>query len=126
MYSQMSGGSGGYGYVMTPPGSVLTATPADLDRLKDEILEGLRQALHEALHEAVHRPDRGRQQAGVGGGGDSAAGGAAAVPERAASMHLSRADLEAFLFDKQVRGEMEWAERGRGRRCRGEDGIVGG
>ena len=109
MYSQMSGGSGGYGYVMTPPGSVLTATPADLDRLKDEILEGLRQALHEALHEAVRRPDRGdegRRQAG----GDAAAGGAGVVPERAASMHLSRADLESFLFDKQVRLSMGWSE----------------
>ena len=94
---------------MTPPGSVLTATPADLDRLKDEILEGLRQALHEALHEAVRRPDRGdegRRQAG----GDAAAGGAGVVPERAASMHLSRADLESFLFDKQVRLSMGWSE----------------
>ncbi len=67
-------------------GSNASATAADLERLKDDIRTGLRQALREAL-------------SGLPG----AAAGLPALPSGdGGGVNLTRAELEAFLFDRQV------------------------
>jgi len=105
-------GSAYSGYAVTPPGSVLTATPADLDRLRDDILSGLREMLLDVVMRPGSLPpappgagERARVASGASASSAAAAdaGGGGALEDLRGSVRLSREDLEDFLFDKQVR-----------------------
>lgn len=99
-------GSGYSGYAVTPPGSALTATSADLDRLKDDILEGLREMLLDMLQPGSLPADKRTSRAISGTSADTGGGAVPVSEDPRGSVRLSREDLEEFLFNKQVRANV--------------------
>ncbi|GAX76508.1 hypothetical protein CEUSTIGMA_g3953.t1 [Chlamydomonas eustigma] len=86
------------------PGSGMSATLADLERLKEDILDGLRQALLEVLPGVMQQAPLVALASSSRAGAGAAASGVLRGPEFSpgGGVRLSRADLEAFLFDKEV------------------------